>query len=167
MKLRKIKKTVLKQNKLCMVEAGNGAQWVGTDAALYSLDGMPYMQDGQICRLLDISPDKAATLSEIAHYSEYGIAAYEADDNSLTVKDMDDEITINDCTLAVVTDDNGRTVFFDPDLIAPVKDADLFKLTFDNKLLAFEGLFLVAIIMPMKPGENARNRMLEILAAME
>lgn len=167
MKIRKIKKAVFKANALVIVDAGNTTQWVGTAAALYSLDGLPQMNESQICRLLDINTDKAATLDSISRYSEYGIGAYDADDNSPTVKDMDDEFTINDSTFAVVTDENGRTMFFDPDLIAPVQDADLFKLTPDDKLLAFEGLFLVAIICPVKPGKNTENRLREILYAIE
>lgn len=169
MKINKIKKAVFKANELTIVEDENGTQWVGTHAALYSMDGLPHMHDGQVCRLLDISAEKAAGLNAIKHYEEYGgLGQYnDVDKPAPAVKDMDDEIVINDVALRAVTDENGRTVFFDPDLIAPVTKADIFKLSTDDKLLAFEGLFLVAIISPLKPGAEMIGRVFELYSAMK
>lgn len=169
MNLNKIKKAVIKKRRLIIIEDGDGAQWVGVPEAVYSLDGMPYMNDGQICRVLGISSEEAASFSEINHYSEFGpIAKYnDADDVPPAVKDMGDAITINDTTLVAVTDENGRTLFFNPDYIAPVAKADVFRLAPDDNLLVYEGLFLTAIICPLRPGENLTNRMHELYEAMK
>lgn len=168
MKLNKIKKAVIKEKRMTIIEDGDGAQWVGVPAAVYSLDGMPHMHDGQICRVLGISAEEAASFSDIKHYSEFGLLAKynDADDVPPAVKDMDDAITINDTTLVAVTDENGRTLFFNPGHIAPVAKADVFRLAPDDNLLVYEGLFLTAIICPVQPGEDFTNRMHELYEAM-
>ena len=168
MKINKIKKPIIKRSRLVIAEDENGAQWVGDACAFYSLDGLPHMNDGQICRVLGITNEEAAALDEIKHYDEaVWLARYtSADAPAETVKDMDDEITINETTYRAVTDVNGRTVFFNPDYIAPVAKADIFTLAPDDNLLAFEGLFLVAIICPVKPGPETANRIFELYSAM-
>lgn len=169
MKINKIKKPIIKRSWLVIAEDENGAQWVGDARALYSLDGLPHMHDGQICRVLGITNEEAAGLEEIKHYDEAAWLARYKDVNvpAETVKDMDDEITINGNTYRAVTDTNGRTVFFNPEYIAPVAKADIFTLAPDDNLLAFEGLFLVAIICPVKPGPETANRIFELYSAMK
>ena len=94
-KLNKIKEAILKWGECFLITDESGRQWVGTMAALYSLEGMPEVTLQHLPAILDIDRDtwveKVTTLSEFNGLpSIYEELLEKVEENSTALRTMEE-----------------------------------------------------------------------------
>lgn len=160
MVIKKISALCKSAKQIVLLDSDSGRQWAGDGNAFYELIGMPTLGERSICVVMDIPPDKAAGMIIRRDHFPAGYNTDEDDDTGRYMAyNMDNGIKFEGLELMPVSDGIEMYVI-QPKYLAPL--ADLAAVTLeartspkgDTYIVAKDGMFVVAIIMP----EEANTR---------
>lgn len=163
--LKKIAALCKSSKEVLLLDQEDGTQWVGTGVALYALDEMPTLGERSICTVLDIPPEKAGEMNvQRKEFPEtYSTEETEVGERALQF-DMDNFITFEGRTMLPCFFGE-EILFIQPKYLGPLEDSEMLALSVrraangERYIVAHDGLFLTAILMPIEPRKRALDWM--------
>ena len=159
MKIKKIaqicagQKTIYVHNQECRGDLVR--QWVGDSAAMYPLDGLPYMDDEALLALMDVPPDKRDkwTIRDVGLGSVVSLDDIDPDEVDVLPYDL----TVNNGRTLMPFDGGARgTLWIQQRYLAPTDDIDIVRYCArptmgGGRVIAIKsGLVLMGIISPLR-----------------
>lgn len=174
MKIKSLAGLINKSKKLVLLDDENsGTQWAGDGVALYALSGLPKMNCMECFRMLDIPDAKAADIDTRAQLMPDKWAPYTQPlDERQGLREIlptDETFTYQGYVLHPFSTRDGATYLIQTKYLKPFENADRISFWLASPgaarfIVAYDGLFPVAILLPMHDAQGNITSYLSALA---
>lgn len=173
MKLKVLAGLINRAKELILLTPENGGpQWAGDGRALYCLEGLPAMSCMELLRMMDIPEAKAAEIDAKAQSFPAKLAPYiRGLDTKQGLKEIfpsDETFTYKGVTLCPFYTRDSTAYLFQSKYLKPLENAD--RLSFwlarpgmARFVIAYDGLFPVALLFPFADGKGEVLNYLETM----